>query len=106
MNANSDCLISLAAFSRFILFHHRSLFNELVYCLLHCFDEVSEWKKHSARKSAKHTPEDLSQHPVGRIGTPADIAAMVFYLVSPAAGFITGSNFIVDGGMTKKMIYV
>ena len=49
---------------------------------------------------------DHSQHPAGRVGKPEDIAAMVLYLCSDAAGFITGQNFVVDGGMTKKMIYV
>lgn len=49
---------------------------------------------------------DLEQHPVGRVGRPEDIAQMVLYLCSDAAGFITGQNFVVDGGMTKKMIYV
>src|SRR5690554_1945176 len=56
------------------------------------------------------TPEPLSasdhqQHPAGRVGTPDDIAAMVAYLISPEASFITGQNFVVDGGMTRKMIY-
>lgn len=46
------------------------------------------------------------QHPAGRVGKPEDIAAMVEYLISDNAGFITGQNFIVDGGMTVKMIYV
>lgn len=48
---------------------------------------------------------DHLQHPVGRIGTPDDIADMVLYLCSEKAGFITGQNFTVDGGMTKQMIY-
>lgn len=55
-------------------------------------------------------PEDLreidhAQHPAGRVGRHADIAGMVAYLLSPRAAFITGQNFVVDGGMTKKMIY-
>lgn len=54
---------------------------------------------------AKHTQEDKGQHPVKRVGIPQDIAEMTYYLSSEAAGFITGSDFIVDGGMTKKMIY-
>jgi NAD(P)-dependent dehydrogenase (short-subunit alcohol dehydrogenase family) len=49
---------------------------------------------------------DHAQHPVGRVGRAEDIAGLVLYLASPAAGFITGQNFVVDGGMTKKMIYV
>lgn len=45
------------------------------------------------------------QHPVGRVGRPEDIAQLAVYLCSDAAGFITGQDFIVDGGMTRKMIY-
>jgi NAD(P)-dependent dehydrogenase (short-subunit alcohol dehydrogenase family) len=43
---------------------------------------------------------------VGRVGRGEDIAEIVAYLLSDAAGFVTGQNFVVDGGMTKKMIYV
>lgn len=52
------------------------------------------------------TKADHSQHPAGRVGRPEDIAAMVLHLCSVQSEFITGQNFIVDGGMTKKMIYV
>ncbi len=52
-------------------------------------------------------PEDHAQHPVGRVGTVRDIAEMVAFLLdSDRAGFISGQNFVVDGGMTRKMIYV
>ena len=50
--------------------------------------------------------QDHSQHPVGRVGRPEDIADMVLYLCSDKASFITGQNVIIDGGMTKKMIYI
>ena len=50
--------------------------------------------------------KDHAQHPVGRAGRDADIAALTAYLLSDAAGFITGQNFIADGGMTRKMIYL
>jgi NAD(P)-dependent dehydrogenase (short-subunit alcohol dehydrogenase family) len=43
---------------------------------------------------------------VGRIGEPRDIAALVGFLLSEAAGFITGQTLVADGGMTRKMIYV
>lgn len=50
-------------------------------------------------------PVDHEQHPTGRVGRPGDIAALVDYLIGPGATFITGQDFIVDGGMTRKMIY-
>jgi NAD(P)-dependent dehydrogenase (short-subunit alcohol dehydrogenase family) len=50
--------------------------------------------------------KDHAQHPVGRVGAAQDVAELVAYLLSDAAGFITGQNFVIDGGMTKKMIYV
>lgn len=48
---------------------------------------------------------DHSQHPAGRVGQPGDIAALAAYLISPEASFITGQNFVADGGMVRKMIY-
>jgi NAD(P)-dependent dehydrogenase (short-subunit alcohol dehydrogenase family) len=48
---------------------------------------------------------DASQQPAGRVGIPPDIANMVLYLCSDMAGFITGENICIDGGMTKLMIY-
>lgn len=48
---------------------------------------------------------DAVQQPAGRVGTPMDIAHMVLYLCSDKAGFITGENFCIDGGMTRQMIY-
>ena len=52
-----------------------------------------------------HTDEDIRQHPVGRVGTNSDIAEMVLFLCSDKAGFITGENITVDGGMSKLMVY-
>lgn len=49
--------------------------------------------------------EDHLQHPAGRIGRPEDIVNMIMFLCSDKAGFITGENFTVDGGMTRVMIY-
>ncbi|MTI13656.1 SDR family oxidoreductase [Sansalvadorimonas verongulae] len=46
-----------------------------------------------------------NQHPAGRVGKADDIAVMVEFLLSPKAGFITGQNLVIDGGMTRKMIY-
>ena len=48
---------------------------------------------------------DATQQPAGRVGMPPDIANMVLYLCSDMAGFITGENICIDGGMTRLMIY-
>ena len=48
---------------------------------------------------------DAYQQPVGRVGTPMDVANMVLFLCSDKAGFITGENICIDGGMTRHMIY-
>lgn len=48
---------------------------------------------------------DAKQHPAGRVGNPLDIANMVLFLCSEKAGFITGENICIDGGMTRQMIY-
>ena len=54
---------------------------------------------------AEHTGPDAAQHPAGRVGNPMDIAHMVLFLCSDKAGFITGENICIDGGMTHQMIY-
>lgn len=51
-------------------------------------------------------PIDHNQHPSGRVGRPEDIAGTCLFLCDPANDFINGQNIVVDGGMTKKMIYV
>lgn len=48
---------------------------------------------------------DHAQHAVGRVGQPEDVGELVAFLLSPAAGFITGQNMVVDGGMSRQMIY-
>ncbi|MCQ2225257.1 MAG: SDR family oxidoreductase [Paludibacteraceae bacterium] len=54
---------------------------------------------------ASYEGPDATQQPVGRVGNPMDIAHMVLFLCSEKAGFITGENICIDGGMTKQMIY-
>jgi len=48
---------------------------------------------------------DMAQHPAGRVGTPKDIVHAVMFLCDEGSGFITGQDIIVDGGMTKLMVY-
>ncbi|HET8940157.1 MAG TPA: glucose 1-dehydrogenase [Polyangiales bacterium] len=76
-----------------------------VNCISPGWIDVSEWKKPSQRKAAKLSEKDHAQHPVGRVGNPLDIGKLALYLLSDDSGFVTGQNFVVDGGMTRKMIY-
>ncbi len=68
--------------------------------------DVSGIRKTSAVKTYQQTEEDKAQHPAGRVGTAKDISNMILFLLNPANSFITAQNFIIDGGMTRKMIYV
>ncbi|MBP5501855.1 MAG: SDR family oxidoreductase [Bacteroidales bacterium] len=56
-------------------------------------------------KQINYTGPDATQQLVGRVGNPADIANMVLFLCSDKAGFISGENICIDGGMTRQMIY-
>ncbi|HEX6981174.1 MAG TPA: SDR family oxidoreductase [Balneolaceae bacterium] len=67
--------------------------------------DVRNWQKRSERDAEPLREVDHKQHLVGRVGRPTDIADMVSYLISNRAGFITGQNFVIDGGMNRKMIY-
>ena len=53
----------------------------------------------------EHSEQDRRQHPAGRVGIASDIAEMVLYLCGDKAGFITGENIIIDGGISKLMVY-
>lgn len=48
---------------------------------------------------------DHRQHPSGRVGRPEDILNACLFLCDPANGFVNGANLLIDGGMTKRMIY-
>jgi NAD(P)-dependent dehydrogenase (short-subunit alcohol dehydrogenase family) len=75
-----------------------------VNCVSPGWIETRDWQKEP--QEVIHSEADKHQHLVGRVGQPNDIAAMVAYLLSQESSFITGQNFVIDGGMTKKMIYV
>jgi len=77
-----------------------------VNCISPGWIETRPWKKESKRSTPQLRAEDHAQHPAGRVGKPEDVASLVAYLASEEAGFITGQNFVVDGGMTRKMIYI
>lgn len=77
-----------------------------VNCISPGWVDVTALAKSARRKPAILSALDHAQHPAGRVGRPEDIAAMVLFLTSDAAGFITGQNIVIDGGMTRKMIYI
>jgi NAD(P)-dependent dehydrogenase (short-subunit alcohol dehydrogenase family) len=67
--------------------------------------DVSAIRKKSKALQEILSANDHAQHPAGRVGKAEDIAKMVLFLCDPGNSFITGQNFIIDGGMTRKMIY-
>jgi NAD(P)-dependent dehydrogenase (short-subunit alcohol dehydrogenase family) len=77
-----------------------------VNCICPGWIEVGAWKKKARRQEAVLSEQDHRQHPVGRVGRPEDVASLVLYLAGPESGFMTGAVVPVDGGMTRKMIYV
>ncbi|MGV3561380.1 SDR family oxidoreductase [Larkinella arboricola] len=77
-----------------------------VNCISPGWIDVSALKKKGKARNEPLRPEDHAQHPAGRVGQADDIARMILFLLDDANSFITGQNFTVDGGMTRKMIYV
>jgi len=74
-----------------------SQFNIKVNCISPGWIETGNYEKLK--------PTDHAQHFAGRVGKPLDIAEACLFLASDKSGFISGANLIIDGGMTKKMIY-
>ncbi|PTR11467.1 MULTISPECIES: SDR family NAD(P)-dependent oxidoreductase [unclassified Novosphingobium] len=67
--------------------------------------ETGPWQRADRAHEPDHRAVDREQHPAGRVGTVQDIATTIAWLASPDAGFVTGQQIAVDGGMTRKMIY-
>ena len=76
-----------------------------VNCVSPGWIETGDWRKRAKKRPVQHTVQDRLQHPAGRVGIPADVASLVTWLIGPEAGFVTGANIVIDGGMTRKMIY-
>jgi NAD(P)-dependent dehydrogenase (short-subunit alcohol dehydrogenase family) len=76
-----------------------------VHCISPGWIDTSGFAPRGERAPAEPRREDHAQHPAGRVGRPEDVASLCAWLGSADAGFVTGQNFIVDGGMTRKMIY-
>ena len=74
-----------------------------VNCISPGWIETRDWQHGLRAQTPMHSERDRAQHPVGRVGRPEDIAEACLFLAS--AGFMTGQNVIIDGGMTVKMIY-
>lgn len=67
--------------------------------------DTTGWHVDDAGRTVEHGPADAGQHPAGRVGRPGDIARAALFLLDPAQGFITGENLVVDGGMSRLMVY-
>lgn len=61
------------------------------------------WQQRSRRRSPRLSAADRKLQPIGRTGSPADIGAVVRFLVSPEAAFITGTEVVADGGLSRKL---
>ncbi len=73
-----------------------------VNCVSPGFIDTSAWTSGAERELRA---VDHAQHPVGRVGRPEDVAELVLFLLSEAAGFISGQNLVLDGGLVRRMIY-
>ncbi len=77
-----------------------------VNCISPGWIDVSGWRKEGEAGQETLSEQDHRQHPAGRVGIPEDVAALALYLACEESGFMTGQNVVLDGGMTRKMVYV
>jgi NAD(P)-dependent dehydrogenase (short-subunit alcohol dehydrogenase family) len=76
-----------------------------VNCISPGWIATGDFAPRKERKPPELRAVDHAQHPVGRVGRPEDVAGLCAWLLSDEAGFVTGANYVQDGGMTRKMIY-
>ncbi len=76
-----------------------------VNCISPGWIDVSGVKKASLAQQDFLSQTDHEQHPAGRVGKAEDIARTILFLLDKKNDFITAQNFVIDGGMTRKMIY-
>ena len=77
-----------------------------VNCISPGWIDVSAIKKTTMAHQLELSKSDHEQHPAGRVGNGWDIARTILFLLDERNDFITAQNFVIDGGMTKKMMYV
>jgi NAD(P)-dependent dehydrogenase (short-subunit alcohol dehydrogenase family) len=77
-----------------------------VNCIAPGWVDVSRLGKPGGRVPETLRPEDHAQHPAGRVGRPEDVAELALFLCSGKAGFMTGETVVLDGGMTRRMLYL
>jgi NAD(P)-dependent dehydrogenase (short-subunit alcohol dehydrogenase family) len=98
-SASKGGIVALTHATAISLAPHRIRVN----CISPGWIETRDWQYAPRAQQPVHSEADRAQHPVGRVGTPDDIAEACLFLAD--AGFITGQNLTIDGGMTVKMIY-
>lgn len=76
-----------------------------VNCISPGWVPTDAWRKPASRRRPQVSRAEAARHPVGRVGSPEDIGALAVHLLSPASGFTTGANIVVDGGMSRRMRY-